>query len=65
MVPSQLVDMQKQPKLDLQTIQPQFQAPTSPTTTQSAVEPTGEQDQTNFVSASLNLLLRLNFKHTY
>lgn len=53
MVPPPLVDMQKQPKLDLQTIQPQFQAPTSPTTTQSNVEPSGEQDQTNFVSTLL------------
>lgn len=52
LVPPPLVDMQKQPKLDLQTIQPQFQAPTSPTTTQPIVESTGEQDQANFVSDS-------------
>lgn len=50
LVPPPLVDMQKQPKLDLQAIQPQFQAPTSPTLTQPIVESASEQDQNNFVS---------------
>lgn len=60
LVPPPLVDMQKQPKLDLQTIQPQFQAPTSPTTTQSNVDASGEQDQTNFVSKHSFKYLRLD-----
>lgn len=53
MLPQPLVEMQKQPKLDLQTIQQQFQAPTSPTTmttTQPTGETSGEHDQNNFVS---------------
>lgn len=53
--------MQKQPKLDLQTIQPQFQAPASPTTTQPIVESIGDQDQTNFVSFSKMHFFVINF----
>lgn len=65
-----LVDLQKQQKLDLQTIQPHFQTPTSPTTNQQTVldaNTDASQEQTKFVfnvdtektSQSLQLLFQL------